>query len=81
MYKVIKFFTDLQDDDHAYNAGDTFPREGMTVTKARLEELAGAGNRRGCPLIEKVAEEKPEPAEAPKEAPKAKRRSKKKNAD
>lgn len=56
MYKVIKFFTDLQDENHPYNVGDTYPRSGMKVAKERFEELAGNTNKRGTPLIEKVAE-------------------------
>lgn len=66
MYKVIHFFTDLQDNNHAYGVGDTFPRPGMKATEARLAELAGSYNKQGKPLIEKVkevakvaAEEKP----------------------
>lgn len=70
MYKVIKFFTDLHDNDHAYNVGDIFPHKGVTVTEARLAELAGSDNRQGQPLIVYVedapkAEEKPK-AETPK---------------
>lgn len=56
-YKVIRYFTDLQDNDHAYNVGDTFPREGMTVKQSRLDELAGNSNKQGRPLIEAVAEQ------------------------
>ena len=56
MYKVIKFFTDLQDNDFAYEVGDTFPREGLEVTESRLAELSSSDNRQGVPLIEKVAE-------------------------
>lgn len=56
MYKVLHFFTDLQDDAHAYNPGDTFPREGVEVDPARLEELAGYDNRQGRPLIAKDGE-------------------------
>lgn len=56
MYKVIKFFTDLHDNDHPYNAGDIFPREGVTVSEKRLAELSGENNKRGEPLIEKVKE-------------------------
>lgn len=59
MYKVIKFFTDLHDNDHPYNVGDTFPREGIEVTKGRLAELAGPSNKQGVPLIEFVEEEHP----------------------
>lgn len=56
MYKVIRSFTDLQDSDYAYNVGDVYPRQGMTVTAQRLAELAGANNRQGVPLIEAVNE-------------------------
>jgi hypothetical protein len=54
MYKVITFFVDLQDNNHPYNAGDTFPRKGLAVTKERLAELAGSENKQGKPLIELV---------------------------
>lgn len=54
VYKVVHFFTDLQDFDHAYNVGDTFPRKGMTVSNERLEELSGTENKQGVPLIKKV---------------------------
>lgn len=57
-YKVIKFFTDLQDNDHPYSVGDIFPRSGMTVTEARLKELSGSDNRQGVPLIKAVEEKK-----------------------
>ena len=58
MYKVIKFFTDLTDNDHPYSVGDTFPRKGMSVMPSRLRELSGSNNRQGVPLIEEVAEPK-----------------------
>lgn len=54
MYKVIHYFTDLQDDGYAYNVGDEFPHNGMTVTKERIAELAGSGNKQGVPLIAEV---------------------------
>lgn len=54
MYKVIKFFIDLQDNNHPYNAGDIFPRSGVTVTDERLAELAGSENKQGVPLIQLV---------------------------
>ena len=57
MYKTIVFFTDLQDNNHAYNVGDEFPRKGMKVTKKRINELASGKNKRGIPLIEEVKEE------------------------
>ncbi len=56
MYKVIKYFTDLQDNNHAYQVGDVFPHEGKEVTEKRLIELSTSANRRGMPLIEKVEE-------------------------
>ncbi|MCE4964409.1 Rho termination factor N-terminal domain-containing protein [Staphylococcus haemolyticus] len=57
MYKVIEYFTDLQDDDYAYNVGDTFPRKSLTVSKERLTELSTKNNRQNKPLIERVEEQ------------------------
>lgn len=54
-YKVIHYFTDLQDFNHPYNVGDIFPRKGLKVTDERLKELAGKNNKQGTALI---AEEK-----------------------
>lgn len=56
MYKVIKHFIDLHDNDHSYNEGDIFPREGVVVDKERIEELAGSNNKQHTPLIELVEE-------------------------
>ena len=53
-YKVIHYFEDLQDFNHPYKVGDTFPRLGMVVTEGRLKELSGSNNKQGKPLIEKV---------------------------
>ena len=58
MYKEIKSFTDLQDNNYAYYVGDTFPHNGVEVGADRIAELASDKNRRGIPLIEEV-EEKP----------------------
>ena len=58
MYKVIRFFTDLQDNDYPYNEGDIFPRDGMTVTKERIDELSSANNKQLRPLIQKEKENK-----------------------
>ena len=57
MYKVIKAFTDLHDEDYPYSVGDSFPRVGINVTEKRLKELSGCENKQGMPLIEKVADE------------------------
>lgn len=65
MYKVIKYFTDLQDNDYPYNVGDIFPRDGMTVTDDRLDELAGSKNKQGVPLI-RLVKETPKKASAKK---------------
>ena len=53
-YKVIHYFEDLQDFNHPYKVGDTFPRLGMVVTEGRLKELSGSNNKQGKPLIKKV---------------------------
>lgn len=58
MYKVIRYFTDLQDNDYPYNEGDIFPRDGMTVTKERIDELSSANNKQLRPLIQKEKENK-----------------------
>lgn len=58
MYKVIKMFTDLHDNDYKYDVGDAFPRKGVSVSEGRIAELAGSDNKQGTPLIEKVKEPK-----------------------
>lgn len=62
MFRVIKHFTDMQDNNFAYQVGDEYPRKGMGVLPSRINELAGSKNRQGCPLIEEIPdiEEKPE---------------------
>lgn len=57
MYRVLNYFTDMQDGDRAYNPGDIYPREGLKPSAARIAELSGSGNRLKKPLIEAV--EKP----------------------
>lgn len=60
MYKVINYFTDLEDNNHVYNPADpscnTYPREGLKPTDERIAELSGKDNKQGKPLIEKVEE-------------------------
>ena len=60
MYKVIKFFTDLQDSNRAYSVGDVFPHADAAypVTDQRLAELSSKNNKQGVPLIEAVEEPK-----------------------
>lgn len=57
MYRAIKSFRDLQDNNYLYQAGDIFPRKGMEVSVERIEELSTDKNRRGEPMIEVVVEE------------------------
>lgn len=52
MYRVKVRFRDLQDGNRLYRAGDMYPRPGLTVTEARIQELAGVNNRRHTSLIE-----------------------------
>lgn len=60
MYTVIREFADLLDDGYIYHVGDKYPRKGRKATIARAEELLGAGNKIGEPLIaEEAKEEKP----------------------
>lgn len=65
MYRVIKAFTDLQDNNYAYDPKDparnTYPRKGLNVLQSRINELASDKNLQKTPLIEEIpeAEEKP----------------------
>ena len=58
MYKVVRYFEDLQDNRNPYNVGDTYPREGLNPDAARILELSTDANRRGVALIEEVQSEK-----------------------
>ena len=57
MYKVIHYFTDLQDFNHPYDVGDEFPRQGVSVTEERIKELSGSLNKQNKPLIKLVESE------------------------
>lgn len=57
-YEVIKYFTDLQDGNHPYEVGDTYPRDGLEPSLERVAELSGTDNKQGVPLIKAVAERK-----------------------
>ena len=57
MYRVIKYFTDLHDNEYEYHVGDIFPRKGIKVTKERLTELSTKENLQGEALIELVEEQ------------------------
>lgn len=56
MYKVIKHFVDLQDNNYKYDVGDTYPRKGLNVLQSRINELATNKNLQRTPLIEEIAE-------------------------
>ena len=56
MYRVIKSFRDLKDNNRLYSVGDTFPHNGVEVGAERIAELESDKNRLGVPLIEEVAE-------------------------
>lgn len=66
MYRVIKGFFDMQDDNHWYDKGDVYPREGSWPTESRFAELAGAKNRQQTALIEEVIEPAKEPVKREK---------------
>lgn len=68
MYKVIKLFTDLQDNGHKYEVGDEYPRLGLKPSLARIAELSGSDNRQKTPLIVEVDDlaEKQEAENKPK---------------
>lgn len=55
---VYKAFKDLEDDNHFYKKGDTYPREGLKPTKKRIAELSSKKNKIGEVLIEAVKVEK-----------------------
>ena len=50
-YSVIRHFTDLQDNNHKYKEGATYPREGYEPSAERIEELSTDKNRLKTPLI------------------------------
>ena len=60
MYRVIKAFTDMQDNNYAYDPKNpernTYPRKGLNVLQSRINELASSKNRQGLPLIEEIPE-------------------------
>lgn len=75
MYRVIKAFTDLQDNNYAYDpqnpARNTYPRKGLNVLQSRINELASNKNRQGVPLIAEIPEVEEKPKKKPKSVEKA----------
>lgn len=78
MFKVVKLFTDLQDDNYKYEVGDEYPRLGLKPSLARIEELKGSDNKQGTPLIVEVTDEPLVADESVEEKPKRTRKSTKK---
>lgn len=80
-YKVVHRFRDLQDNDHIYKVGDTYPRKEIKiedVSTERIEELSGTQNKIGEILIKAEKEEVKE-KEATTEKEKTKTSTKTKN--
>lgn len=78
-YVVIENFCDKTDGFRPYLPGAEFPREGLEVSEARIEELMTDANALHKPLIKEApAEEKKKAqAEEKKKAPAKKSASKK----
>lgn len=53
-YRVIKEFLDLEDQNHRYTVGDTYPRGGLAPTKERIMFLLSSQNLLHTPVIEEV---------------------------
>ena len=67
MYKVVETFADLKDFNYIYNVGDIYPREGMSPTPERIEELSTSKNRLRIPLIKEVSDKPKKTARSKKE--------------
>lgn len=61
-YTVTKNILDTKDNNRFYEAGDTFPREGVSMSEGRLKQLLGLGVIVSTDGVEPIAE----PAEKPK---------------
>ena len=68
MYRVIKHFVDLQDNNYKYDVGDTYPRKGLNVLQSRINELATNKNLQKTPLIEEIPEKSEEPKKEKKKS-------------
>ena len=68
MYRVIKAFVDLQDNNYKYDVGDTYPRKGLNVLQSRINELASNNNLQKTPLIEEIPENVEEPKKEKKKS-------------
>ena len=57
MFKVVKRFYDLKDNNHAYSVGDVFPHQKAKVSEKRIAELSSNKNKMGVPLIVEIPEQ------------------------
>ena len=56
MFKVVKKFYDLKDNNHAYSVGDIYPHNKAKVSEKRIDELSSNKNKMGVPLIVEIPE-------------------------
>ena len=56
MFKVVKRFYDLKDNNHAYYEGDIYPHNKVKVSEKRIAELSSNKNKMGVPLIVEIPE-------------------------
>lgn len=59
VYKVIKKFKDLKDNDHIYEVNDIYPRKDIKledIPQKRIKELTTTKNKIGKILIEEIEE-------------------------
>lgn len=66
VYKVIKKFKDLEDNDHIYEVNDIYPREDIKledISQKRIKELTTKKNKIGEILIEEIKEKSAEKTE------------------
>lgn len=57
MYKVIRAFRDSQDNNRLYNVGDSFPADGVKVSKTRAKSLLDGANKNGKVYLEEIADD------------------------
>lgn len=60
MFIVKERFMERYDNDHIYEVGDVYPREGFKATKKRIGELTTGENKYKRPFLVEAVEEVPE---------------------
>lgn len=56
-YKVVNDFTDLEDNNNRYKAGDEYPKGDHKPSKKRIDELSSLHPKHKMVFIEEVKEE------------------------